>query len=129
MEQFGSLIAAALLLAVITLLLKNWKPEYAILLSIGCVALFMGWTVLQMIPLFTTVSSLAGQAGVDSSYIRILLRCLGICCLSEIGTSLCKDAGQQSAAVQIELAGKVLILSNCMPVYQKLLELALSIIK
>ena len=42
MEQFGSLIAAALLLAVITLLLKNWKPEYAMLLSIGCVALFMG---------------------------------------------------------------------------------------
>lgn len=129
MDQFGSLVAAALVLAVVTLLIKNWKPEYAMLLSIGCVALFMGWTVLQMIPLFTTVSSLAGQAGMESSYIRILLRCLGICCLSEIGTSLCKEAGQQSAAVQIELAGKVLILSNCMPVYQKLLELALSIMK
>lgn len=129
MEQFGSFIAAALVLAVITLLLKNWKPEYAMLLSIACVALFMGWTVLQMIPLFTTVSSLAAQAGIENTYIRILLRCLGICCLSEIGTSLCKEAGQQSAAVQIELAGKVLILSSCMPVYQKILQLALSIIE
>ena len=35
MEQFGSLIAAAVVLTVITLLLKNWKPEYAMLLSTG----------------------------------------------------------------------------------------------
>lgn len=129
MEQFGSFIAAALVLAVITLLLKNWKPEYAMLVSTACIALFMGWTVLQMIPLFTTVSSLAAEAGIENTYIRILLRCLGICCLSEIGTSLCKEAGQTSAAVQIELAGKVLILSNCMPIYQKILQLALSIME
>jgi stage III sporulation protein AD len=128
MEQFGGLIAAALVLTAVTLLLKNQRPEYAMLVSIGCVALFMGRTLLQMIPLFTTISELAGQAGVESGYIRLMLRCLGICLLSEIGVSLCREAGQQSAAVQIELAGKVLILSICMPVYQKLLELALSLI-
>ena len=116
MESFASLVAAALVVAVAGLLLKNWKPEF-------------GWTVLQMIPVFTTVTSLAGRAGIGSENIRVLLKCLGICCLSEIGTSLCKESGQQAAASQIELAGKVLILASCMPVYEELLTLVLSLLE
>ena len=129
MEQFGSLIAAAVVLTVITLLLRNWKPEYAMLLSVGCMVLFTGWTVLRMIPVFSTIGSLAENAGVETVYIKILLRCLGISLLSEIGESLCREAGQVSAASQISLAGKALILESCLPVYRKLLELSLSLME
>ncbi len=129
MESFASLVAAALVAAVAALLLKNWKPEYGMLTSIAAAAIFMGWTVLQMIPILTSVTNLASQAGIRSSHIRILLRCLGICCLSEIGTSLCRESGQQAAATQIELAGKVLILASCMPVYEELLKLVLSLME
>ena len=129
MESFASLVAAALVVAVAGLLLKNWKPEFGMLASVAAAAVFMGWTVLQMIPVFTTVTSLAGRAGIGSENIRVLLKCLGICCLSEIGTSLCKESGQQAAASQIELAGKVLILASCMPVYEELLTLVLSLLE
>jgi len=128
MDGFGSLIAAALLLAILTLMLKGWRPEYAMLLSIGCVILFAGWSILKLVPLLTEITALTAAAGIENGYIRILLRCLGITLLSEIGTSLLKESGQQSAALQIELAGRVLILTNCLPVFKKLLELALSLI-
>ena len=128
MDGFGSLIAAALLLAILTLMLKGWRPEYAMLLSIGCVILFAGWSILKLVPLLTEITALTAAVGIENGYIRILLRCLGITLLSEIGTSLLKESGQQSAALQIELAGRVLILTNCLPVFKKLLELALSLI-
>ena len=99
------------------------------LTSIAAAAVFTGWTVLQMIPVFTSVMDLAGRAGIGSDQLRVLLRCLGICCLSEIGSCLCKESGLSAAAAQIELAGKVLILVSCLPVYEQLLELALSLIE
>ena len=66
MESFASLVASALVAAVAGLLLKNWKPEFGMLASVAAAAVFMGWTVLQMIPVFTTVTSLAGRAGIGS---------------------------------------------------------------
>ena len=129
MEGFISLVAAALLAAVAALLLKSWKPEYGMLTSIAAAAVFTGWTVLQLIPVFTSVMDLSARAGIGSDQLRVLLRCLGICCLSEIGAGLCKESGLPAAAAQIELAGKALILVSCLPVYEQLLELALSLIE
>ena len=63
MESFASLVAAALVAAVAGLLLKNWKPEFEMLASVAAAAeVLHGLDGFAMIPVFTTVTSLARRA-------------------------------------------------------------------
>ena len=56
------------------------------------------------------------------SYIKLLVKIIGITYLAEISADLCRDAGANVLASQIELFGKVSILVLCMPVMTSLLE-------
>ena len=56
------------------------------------------------------------------SYIKILIKIIGITYLAEISSDLYRDAGVSVLASQIELFGKLSILVLCMPVLVSLLE-------
>jgi len=58
----------------------------------------------------------------DSEYIGTLLKMIGITYVAEFSSNLCKDAGYQSVAGQIEMFGKLSVLAISMPVLLALLE-------
>ena len=58
----------------------------------------------------------------DSKYVAVLLKMIGITYVAEFSSNLCKDAGYQAAAGQIEMFAKLSILALSMPVLLALLE-------
>lgn len=58
----------------------------------------------------------------DTGYIAILIKMIGITYVAEFSSNLCKDAGYQAVAGQIEMFGKLSILVISMPVLLVLLE-------
>lgn len=59
---------------------------------------------------------------IDTSYIATMLKMIGITYIAEFSSSVCKDAGYQTIAVQIEIFSKLTILALGMPVLLALLE-------
>ena len=59
---------------------------------------------------------------VDSSYLNTLLKMTGITYIVEFASGICKDAGYQTIAGQIETFAKLTILALGMPVLTALLE-------
>ena len=59
---------------------------------------------------------------VETTYLNTLLKMIGITYVAEFSASLCKDAGNQAVAEQIEMFGKLSILALSMPVLLALLE-------
>ena len=62
-----------------------------------------------------TLRALAEQYGVDTSYLGVLLKIIGIAYIAQFGVQLCKDAGESAAAAKVELGGRILILSAALP--------------
>lgn len=108
--------------AILAAWIKTIKSEYAlwILLATGVV---MGMAVLVRIETIVEELRFLQKYFVSyGSYIKILIKIIGITYLSEISVDLCKDAGANTLATQVELFGKLSILVLCMPVIRSLLE-------
>ena len=69
-----------------------------------------------------TIREIGGYIQIDSSYIMTLIKMLGITYLAEFSSGICKDAGYQTIATQIEMFGKLTILVLSLPILLALLR-------
>ena len=119
-------IQIALLGVVGTLLalqFKSGKSEYGIYVSLA-VSLFLFLCMLSRLEIFVrTVKKIADYIKLDAGQMSILLKLSGGTYKTELASGICKDAGYQNIAVQIEIFTKLTILAIGMPVLLALLEL------
>ena len=119
-------IQIALLGVVGTLLalqFKSGKSEYGIYVSLA-VSLFLFLCMLSRLEIFVrTVKKIADYIKLDAGQMSILLKMAGVTYVAEFASGICKDAGYQNIAVQIEIFTKLTILAIGMPVLLLLLEL------
>lgn len=119
-------IQIALLGVVGTLLalqFKSGKSEYGIYVSLAD-SLFLFLCMLSRLEIFVqTVKKIADYIKLDAGQMSILLKMAGVTYVAEFASGICKDAGYQNIAVQIEIFTKLTILAIGMPVLLALLEL------
>ena len=102
--------------------LKQEKGEVAIYLCV-VISLLIFFGILDSLGvLVDTIREIGSYIQIDVSYIGTLIKMLGITYLAEFSSGLCKDAGYQAIAVQIELFGKVTILVLSLPILLTLLR-------
>ncbi len=100
---------------------KNGKNEYAIYTVIA-VSLVLFYGMKDKLELIQdTVSAISGLVNINTDYVAILLKMIGITYVAEFATGICKDAGYQTIASQIEIFAKLTILTFSMPVLEALL--------
>lgn len=108
--------------AILAAWLKTIRTEYALWIIVSS-GIFLGLAVLMKLDaIIEELRFLQSYFSDYSAYIRILVKIIGITYLSEFSSDLCKDAGANTLASQMELFGKLSILVLCMPVMTALLE-------
>ena len=117
--QVGILGVAGILLAV---QLKQEKSEMAVYVSI-VVSLLIFFSVLDNLEILVrTVREISMYIQIENSYIKTLIKMLGITYIAEFSSGLCKDAGYTAIAAQIEMFGKLTILVLSLPILLALLR-------
>ena len=109
-------IAAAML----ALYMKSVRPEYSSMISIS--AGIFGFALICLQKITGSIQTLGEYLAVSPVYIRILLRITGIAYICDFASCICKDAGYQAIAAQIELLGKLTIVVMSLPVLQTLMS-------
>ena len=66
--------------------------------------------------------TIANYINMDTAYIGTLIKMLGITYVAEFSAGICKDAGYQTIALQLEIFGKLAVLVLSMPVLMALLN-------
>ena len=122
------IIGVGLTAAIIIIILKQYKPEFTIYVSLiaGTIILFMVMDKLNGV--INILQALANKTGVASSFLGILLKITGIAILTEFAVSICKDSGETAIASKIDLGGKIIIISISIPIITALLELIINIL-
>lgn len=116
------LAAIAIGAAVLAAWVKTIKPEYALWITISS-GVLLGLAVIMKLETIVEELHFLQQFFVNyASYIKLLIKIVGITYLAEFSSDLCKDAGANTLASQIELFGKLSILVLCMPIMTSLLE-------
>lgn len=108
--------------AVLAAWIKSVKAEYSLWI-VFAVSFFLGMAVLLKLEvILEELHFLQNYVTGYASYIKLLIKIIGITYLAEFSSDLCKDAGANTLASQMELFGKLSILVLCMPVMTALLE-------
>lgn len=122
MQEFirvGFLGIAGVLLAV---QFKSHKPEYAIYIGLGLSILIFAYAIRQVEAVIAQLERIRGYLDGAENYLSILLKVIGITYICEFSASICKDAGYQSVAGQIEVLGKLSVMFAGLPVLFAVIE-------
>jgi stage III sporulation protein AD len=111
----------------LALVLKQQKPELALVCSAATVALLFFLVLPQIGFIVRLIDNVTGRAGISAAQTGVLLRVTGIAYLAGFGADLCRDAGMAAVANKIELGGKLLILTLSAPLLLSLMETLLGL--
>jgi len=122
------IVAIGILGAVLSITLKKQVPQIAVLVGITASVLIF----LMVLPMLTeTVQLLARlgeMAGGEAAYIGLGIRVIGVAYMTELGASVCTDAGESAIAAKIDLAGRVIILVMAMPIIVDILRIVMGLL-
>ena len=108
--------------AVFAIQLKQTKAEFAIYLCMG-VGLLIFFSIFQYLEeIIDTMREVADSIHLNNVYIATLLKMLGVTYVAEFASGICKDAGYQTIASQIEIFSKLTILILSLPILVALLN-------
>lgn len=113
---------------VIIIIVKQYRPEFAIYISIVCGILILIFVMDKLTNVLNLIRSVIDKTNINSSFIAILLKITGIAFLAEFAVSVCKDAGESAIASKIEIGSKVIIIFLSIPVISSLLEIIIKIL-
>ena len=102
--------------------IKHTKPEDAVYLSVetGVFLLLLAAQRLEVV--VESVRMIQNSISIQSSYIQVLLKIIGITYISEFAADICRDAGYSAIASQIGIFAKLSILAVSMPIVTALLD-------
>lgn len=122
------IIGIALMALIIIILLKQYKPEFVLYVSLIAGALILFLVIDELTGIVKLIQSIADKASINSQFLSILLKITGIAFLSEFAVSICKDSGEAAIASKVELGSKIIIISMSIPIISTLLEIILKIL-
>ncbi len=126
------ILAIAALCIVTAIIAKTIQPtnqDIAIVITIAGVAAIAFSIIGTISDVLYEIQSLASISEVNSSYISIVFRVLGICYVCEISSSCCRDCGESALASVIDIAGKIAVSVICLPLIKSFIEAVESILE
>lgn len=122
--EMTALITLCIITALLALTLRGQRPEFAMLLSLGCGIFVLLALMGQMKEIMTGLEKIMSGLSEQSDLTAIILKSLGICIVAELGSQCCRDAGEAAIAAKVELVAKAALVLMSMPVFTSLMETA-----
>lgn len=124
---FFATLGFLLLVTLLLILLRRDRPEIALLLALAATAIIMVGLLKNVSEILMVFEALAIKANVNTNYLKLIIKIVGIAYLAGFGAQICKDAGENGMAAKIELAGKIFILTMGIPIMVGILDLILKV--
>ena len=108
--------------------LARHNGGYGLLTGIATGSLLLMMLLGQTDELENSLRALAGAGDLSSEYMARMVRILGLACLTETGSRICRDGGQGNVALKVELCGRVMILCAVLPAVREALAAAKTVL-
>lgn len=122
------IIAIGIIASILALIIKEQKPEFAILISIATGAIIFFMVFRRLDSVITVLKQFAAKADIDTLYFSTILKVIGIAYITDFGAQICRDSGEGAIASKVEFAGKILIMIIAIPILGALLDIIIKII-
>lgn len=122
------IVGVSIFAVIMIIILKNYRPEMALVLSIITGIGIMLYAISKMSSVINVLNDLVSKSGVNTDFLLIIIKVIGIAYIVEFGKNVCIDAGQSSIATKLEIAGKVVIVVLTIPLISSLVNVLVGLV-
>lgn len=115
--------AFTLLAASLVVLVRVHRPDMALQVSIVAGLILLLFILGRISGILENLTSFAQKYSIDTGYIGVLLKIIGIAYIAQFACEICRDAGESALASKVELGGRIMILSAALPAAISLLDM------
>jgi stage III sporulation protein AD len=128
MIELLKIIAVALVTVFATMIIKQLKPEIALLISIvgGILIIIMSVNTLGQV--VDTFKSIFNITGIDSTLITPIFKIIAIGYIAEFSANICADAGASSIADKVLFSAKIIILIMSLPIVTTVIDMVVALL-
>ena len=119
--------ALCVVAALLTLVLKKSTPELGLLLTTGAAGVLLLTLMESYGEITAFLNELAARSGVEQTLFTPLYKAVGIALVVNVGSNLCRDAGESALASVVETAGAVCALLVALPLLRAVLSLLMEL--
>lgn len=122
------IVGISIFAVIMIIILKNYRPEMALVLSIITGIGIMLYAISKMSSVINVLNDLVSKSGVNTDFLLIIIKVIGIAYIVEFGKNVCIDAGQSSIATKLEMAGKAVIVVLTIPLISSLVNVLVGLV-
>lgn len=122
------IIGIAFIAVIIIVILKQYRPEFAIYASIIAGVLILTLASGTLSGIIDMINSISSKTNINSDFLVILIKITGIAILTEFAVSICKDSGESAIASKVDIGGKIIIISMSIPIINALMDTVVKIL-
>lgn len=90
------IIGVAITSVILIIILKQYKPEFAVYASLIASALILFMLLDKLSGIIQILNNLSNKMTGSSEFLKILIKITGIAFLTEFAVSVCKDSGESA---------------------------------
>lgn len=128
MVDLIKIVAIALVTAFAHMLVKQAKPEIAVIIALVGSIIIISMTVNSLKSVISSFYGIFKTTGVDAALLTPLFKIIAIGYVAEFGANVCVDAGASSIADKILFAAKVIILMLALPIITKVIDMVVALL-
>lgn len=126
--EIVKVVSFAFIALAIVLLFKDRRSDLSMQISLTAGVLIFLYMVSKLTVVLQLLQELSLKANIDFVYLNTVFKILGIAYLASFCSEICKDAGENNIASQVEFAGKIFILVLAIPILMAVLQSILKIL-
>ena len=128
MTELLKILAVALITVFAHMLVKQTKPEIAMLISIVGSIIIIIMAVDTMSSVISSFYQIFQKTGVETALLTPLIKIVAIGYVAEFGANICVDAGASSLADKVLFAAKLIILVISLPIITNIIEMVVALL-
>lgn len=126
--EIAKIIGVGLISVIIIIILKQYKPEFAIYVSLISGIIILLLVMDKLSGIIDLLNNLASKSSINKEFLLILIKITGIAFLTEFAVSVCKDVGESAIASKIDFGGKIIMIGISIPIIASLLEVIIKLL-
>ncbi|MGN0530560.1 MAG: SpoIIIAC/SpoIIIAD family protein [Eubacterium sp.] len=117
------IIGISITALILSLFLKDYNKTVSLILVLFSSALLFFKIVGSIGEITDTLKEITDNAGELSSYLKLMLKVLGIALITQITADICRDCGETALAGQTEVAAKIIIVAMILPLFEAVVKI------
>ena len=121
------IVGIGLIATATAVILRPQKPEISMQIAVVAGVLIFIMMIDKLSAVIELINTFAYKAGIESSFLKTIIKITGIAYVTEFAAGLCKDSGESAIAAKIEFGGKIIVIAMAVPILGALLNLLIGI--